>query len=425
MSSAKSNGDRSLSADGGLEWTLLREARADLIGAEYLEAAARAAFDALVCIRAGVRAAPLDQDVPVLDSVAGEIGRAAVAAHSLDLDDVHWPTATHPGSCIWPVALAVGADRGLSMGEVLDAAALGYQVVGRAAHLLGTVHRARFHVTATAGTLGAAVTAARLFGGDDQAELAALLTAGSVIGGSRQALREGADTAAFHRAHAALTGVTAAALGGSSTVRAPLSGSLGFAAATGSTLVEDSLSKAMSPVVAEMSIRSYGVNGFVHTMVEALLALGPVDADQIREVEVRLAAPLIEAGAQLPTTSRRGVAWSIPHVAAMAVTGNLGRSVFRWPLPSHVDDLAGRVSVIAEEASGSHDLSSSVSVLTIDQDWRHASRRVPKGHHTDPLSTGELVERAVSLGAVRNESAGQRLLDQLSLPSAEVPRVLV
>lgn len=86
-------------------------------------------------------------------------------SHALDYDDTHFAHIGHPSVAILPAALALAEQRDLSVPELRDAALIGMEASIRVGLWLGRAHyQAGFHQTATAGTFGAALAAARLLG---------------------------------------------------------------------------------------------------------------------------------------------------------------------------------------------------------------------------------------------------------------------
>ncbi len=87
------------------------------------------------------------------------------ASHALDYDDVNMAFVGHPTVAILPALLAVAEDQGASADALIEAFAAGYDVVCRVGVLVAPAHYAHgFHVTATAGSIGAAAGVARLMG---------------------------------------------------------------------------------------------------------------------------------------------------------------------------------------------------------------------------------------------------------------------
>ena len=136
------------------------------------------------------------------------------SAHSLELDDTHQAGSIHLGVSVFSAALAVAEQVGASGKDFLTASVVGFEVAARLAMALKpTQHYGRgFHPTATCGTFGAAVSAARLLSLSEAQLLSAFGIAGSQTAGSMEFLAEGAWTKRFHPGWAAFSGIHAALL---------------------------------------------------------------------------------------------------------------------------------------------------------------------------------------------------------------------
>ena len=207
------------------------------------------------------------------DGTCGRVAALAMRAHSHDLDDVFWPAGTHIGSIVWPVVLALGAEVGARGQQLLRAARMGYQVAGGTAFLLGAAHARKWHATATAGTVGAAATAAVLLGLDAGMTVAACGHAAAMAGGVGQSVAERSATTAFHRSSAAVTGVLAArfARTGASAPARVLEGPRGLLALIASD--SPGLQEWPDDVLAATSVRLFPVNGFSQGAVSLTAAL--------------------------------------------------------------------------------------------------------------------------------------------------------
>ncbi|TXT15539.1 hypothetical protein VHUM_00042 [Vanrija humicola] len=136
----------------------------------------------------------------------------AGAGHVVEQDDLHNASVVHPATVVFPAAWAVAQARGRSAREFIAASVVGYEVACRAGILLGREHYAVWHVTSTAGTLGAAAAAASLLNLDTEGMLNALGSAGTQTAGLWDFLASAADSKQIHCAHAAGTGVQSAFL---------------------------------------------------------------------------------------------------------------------------------------------------------------------------------------------------------------------
>lgn len=423
-----------MSSDRPLLEGLVAAARNDLAAGavrDWRREVGRSLFDALVCMAAGaLRNDPLvprGELGPALVvgtglrvGLLGAVAANAVAAHRNDLDDVHWPSMTHPGSFIWPAVLASGALEKVPLSRLQEAAALGYQVCGRMAALLGPEHRLRFHVSTTAGTLGVAAAVSATRGLDDYLLVDAMLHACSTLGGTSQALRERSSTSLSHRAVAAVTGTLAALQATTSPpVAAPLTGEHGFCAATGTTLDVSTIDRPMDVVVSAVTVRRHPVTGFAHTLVDAILDAGPYPYGAVDSIEAQVSPLAMALTDPAEPTDASQAAWSLQHAAALAVLGRIERPVLHWPPDPDVVALRSRIHV-REGSYGSSGLGAVGLVRLIDGEEKPFSREVPVGHPADPLSDEALVAKAVRHGVASKIDAAD-LLVQLCNPGDECP----
>ena len=86
----------------------------------------------------------------------------AVAGHSIEYDDVHNSSSSHPGVVMYPAAMAATALAGGDERDLVRAVVIGFEVMCRAGRAADpAAHYARhFHPTGTIGSLGAAAAAA-------------------------------------------------------------------------------------------------------------------------------------------------------------------------------------------------------------------------------------------------------------------------
>ena len=269
-------------------------------------AGGRARFDYLACRLSGLRTAP-----------AG-LANAAAAAFA-DLDDIHWPSVTHPGAIIWAAIDAVGAT-----GDGLwRAAHMGYEVSTRLGEALGPDHRRYWHATATAGTVGAAVAAAVASGRDPVGPAAHAV---SVAGGSSVCIFEYTATRVVHRDHAAAAGVRCARLGQLSAALNCLEHPRGMFAAMGGT-ADALLTVRTQTALEEVSFRRHPTSGFNQAAVDVARDLGPVSEPTVIELVVPGATAALAAFPD-PQDSEHAW-WSCQHAVAVTL---LGRDLATCPV---------------------------------------------------------------------------------------------
>lgn len=133
------------------------------------------------------------------------------AGHALDYDDSNPATMGHPSVCLAPVVLGLGEAIGANGREMLVAFVAGYEAMARVAGLMTSSHYRRgFHGTATMGTFGATIAAARLLGLDAARTRHALGIAGTRASGVRASF--GTMCKPLHAGNAAFTGASSARL---------------------------------------------------------------------------------------------------------------------------------------------------------------------------------------------------------------------
>ena len=136
----------------------------------------------------------------------------AAASHVAEQDDLHNGSVFHPGTVVFPPALAVAQALGRSGAEMLTAAVAGYEVGIRVGEFLGRSHYKVFHTTGTAGTVAAAAAVGRLLNLTSEQMLHAFGSAGTQAAGLWEFLRDAADSKQLHTAKAAANGLMAAYL---------------------------------------------------------------------------------------------------------------------------------------------------------------------------------------------------------------------
>jgi 2-methylcitrate dehydratase PrpD len=136
----------------------------------------------------------------------------AAASHVAEQDDLHNGSVFHPGTVVFPPALAVAQALGRSGAELLTAAVAGYEVGIRVGEFLGRSHYKVFHTTGTAGTVAAAAAVGRLLHLTPEQMLHAFGSAGTQAAGLWEFLRDAADSKQLHTAKAAANGLMSAYL---------------------------------------------------------------------------------------------------------------------------------------------------------------------------------------------------------------------
>ena len=119
----------------------------------------------------------------------------------------------HPGPCIIPAALATAEMSGANGHRLLTAMAAGYEVEARiAGDFIPTTQARGFRCSPVYGTLGAAVTTAKLLGLDEDQTVTALALACTFAGGTTEGPRVSGREMLYHEPNATRSGIMAALL---------------------------------------------------------------------------------------------------------------------------------------------------------------------------------------------------------------------
>ena len=134
-----------------------------------------------------------------------------IASHVLDFDDTHPDVLVHPSGPVAAALLPLAELRASSGAELINAFVAGVEVECRIARaVMPTHYEVGWHITGTAGVIGAAAACARLLGLDEDRTLHALGNAATQAAGLREMF--GSMCKSFHVGRAAQNGLTAALL---------------------------------------------------------------------------------------------------------------------------------------------------------------------------------------------------------------------
>jgi 2-methylcitrate dehydratase PrpD len=162
----------------------------------------------------------LELDGPEESTVVGTYRKVAAAhaafanaiqGYAFDFTDDHNESNSHLSAATIPASLALGEKLGATGKEVVEAVALGAEVVARlGSAFLGKTYYQGFHPTSTCGTFGATVAAARLLKLDVQQTVHSLGIAGSQVGGLMAWNTSGSYTKRLQAGHPAMVGILSA-----------------------------------------------------------------------------------------------------------------------------------------------------------------------------------------------------------------------
>lgn len=367
--------------------------------------------------------------------VTGQTGTArhaallnGTASHTAEFDDIFRDGGYHPASPTISAALAVAQDQDALLEDFQRAVIGGYEVGCRIAIALQPSHYRNWHITATVGTFGAAVSTAMLMRCEAEQIAHALAIATSFAGGHQENLQGKGLTKALHCGHAAEAGVLAglAAAAGITGSFDSLHAPHGYAAATSDSVGNwaaglDGLGE-WTPI-SRMTFKNHGCCGHIFPSLDgirAVRAATPFDAEDIRSIEVSGYAATASICDRMLVESARDARFSLQYcVSALLHLGNV------------------RIDAFTPEALARRDIRASMEKVTVREDKELSAayprrrmarlritlndgtvlehfQRTRKGDPDDPLSDTELIQKFDELAATAlNDSERELVKDQV------------
>jgi 2-methylcitrate dehydratase PrpD len=339
-------------------------------------------------------------------------------AHSLDYDDTHLPSVLHPSAAVVPAALAAAEASGATGRDLLCAVAAGDELVVRIGmagydpELGNSVFFEKgLHATSIAGTLGAALASAMVYGlGEEEIGHAVAISA-SMGAGIIEANRTGGTVKRIHCGWAAHAGVTAAELasGGLTGPPTAFEGRFGFLQAyLDDKSNADALTRALGDnwELSRVFFKPYPANHFTHAGIDAAIRLREegLEVGEIESIELGVAGPVLRTIAQPEDEKARpetgyAAQFSGPFTVATALVGGGGLGVSLDDFTDEVVrdrmklDLASRVRCSADEECDRIFPNQFPAVLRVrlkNGETREARVSHNRGGPENPLSDEEL-----------------------------------
>src|SRR5882762_8050605 len=340
------------------------------------------------------------------------------AAHGVELDDTHQAGSIHLGVVMFSTAIALSEvlpaiDSDLFFSSVIAgyevAARLGIAVQPKYHYALG------FHPTSTCGVFGAAVTAAKLLGLNEEQMLSAVGIAGSMAAGSLEFLADGAWTKRLHPGLAAQNGILAAKLAAEG-FRGPgtiLGGRDGFLSAYSRDSMPELVTQDLGQTfeILRTSIKPHACCRYLQAPIDGLIELATehdIFPEQIERVEVAV----LEAGWPLVCEPQKrkysptnvvDAQFSMPYGAAVALTDRAagldqftGES-FHSPQIKSLMEKVVMIKDIRIEKNFPAEWPAHVQIYLKNGKQFEKFVPYPKGDPENPLSWRELSAKFISL----------------------------
>ncbi|HEY4249824.1 MAG TPA: MmgE/PrpD family protein [Roseomonas sp.] len=343
-----------------------------------------------------------------------------IASHVLDFDDTHDGTLIHPSAPVLSAALALAEWRGASGQDLLLAFLLGVEAACRVGMAISPAHYdAGWHITGTAGAIGAAAASARLLGLD------AARTAWAIGIGATQPVglrvHFGSMVKSFHPGRAAQNGMLAALLAAEGFDAAPdaIEGRRGFAEILAGDFAPERITEGLGTrfEIMRNTYKPFACGLVVHPVIDLCLRLRTEPGfavEQVETVALRVHPLVMDlTGKRAPSSGLEGK-FSVFHAAAVALVDGAGGerefSDARVRDPAVVA-LRGRVEATVDPACRRTE--SEVTITLRDGRRLNAATATPLGSLENPMSDAALGEKFRGLAApVLGADAAARLLGE-------------
>jgi 2-methylcitrate dehydratase PrpD len=286
----------------------------------------------------------LANDATVLGAGQASAAAAAfangVAAHILELDDVHKGSTLHAAAPVISAALAVAEREHVTGHAFTLAVALGYDAALRIGEAVNPSHYRFWHPTGTAATFGAAAAAGSLLRLTTAQMLDALGTAGTQAAGLWEFNADGAMSKHLHPGKAAFNGVLAADLArlGFTGATRILEGARGFFRATAATADPTRITGELGQrwKITENCYKLHSCCAHTHTAIDVALEmrerrgwLAPHALDAIASIDLETYGAGYEIVKDVDPTTPYRAKFSLAYcVAAALLEGRVGLEQF-------------------------------------------------------------------------------------------------
>ena len=343
----------------------------------------------------------------------------AFNSHVIELDDGHRFCMAHLEAPILPAVLAAAEATGIGGKALLQAICVGYEAAVRVGCAIQPGHRGRgFHVTGTAGTIGAAMGVAAVLGCNPAEMKGALAAAVTSMAGVLEIQEDGSQLKPYNAAKAAITGL-AAGYQSRTGFCGPddiLCGKRGLLCFT-DKVAQDCLTAPLSaPFEIEGIYRKpYASCRHTHAPIDAALRIRDraYQADEVDEVIVYTHKMAINGHDHVRIQGATSAKMSIPFsVAVSMVTGKAGMDEFTAAYTEDANVLALTEKIKVEEdpeltALVPNKRAARVLIRLKDGTSKELQIDYPKGEPENPLSEADMEEKFYSLAVFGGKTTQQ------------------
>jgi len=333
--------------------------------------------------------------------------------HYLDMDDGEKASISHPGTVIFPAALAISQVKNCKGSQLIEAVVLGYEVICRLGSAMQPSHQTvrGFHTTGTCGTIGAAVSAAKLLGLNKLQIVNAIGLAALQASGLLEVMNTGGMSKSFQAGKAAACGVLSALMAseGMEGPSTALDGPKGFINAMADNVQISLVSENLGTPdrILNVYFKFHAACGLVHSSIDALLELKEqyqFELNDIRQIVLKVQSYAAEVvGINKEPKTAQGMKFSLPMNAGLVLVFG-DASPMRYTEENlkntSVKHVAKLTKVFADKELDTTFpiLRSSVAIVKL-KSGKIIQKRIDaaKGHPENPATDKDIVEKYLSL----------------------------
>lgn len=341
-----------------------------------------------------------------------------ISSHTFDFDDTHLKTVIHPAGPVASALLPLAELKGLSGAAVIDALIIGIDVACRIGNCIYPSHYDQgWHITGSAGMLGAAAACARLLRLDVQQTMMALGIAASQPTGLREQF--GTMTKSLHPGAAAQTGLMAALMaqqGFTASSRA-LEAPRGFIQVIAPKFNWNEITDGLGTrfEISYNTYKPFACGVVSQPSMDACVQLNQqgIKASDIASLNLKVHPLVLELMGKTAPRTGLEAKFSVYHCCAVAlIYGQAGLSEFSDALVNQPEVLALRDKVHATVTEGIGEASADVTAILQEGRQIHIVVEHAIGSLERPMSDADLAAKFHSQAdALLGPAKAQALLD--------------
>lgn len=328
------------------------------------------------------------------------------ASHIVELDDIHKASIIHAATVVIPAALALAEWKNRNGKDLLLAVVLGYEICYRIGEAVTPSHYYYWHNTATCGTFGAAITAAKLLNLSENQIVHALGSAGTQAAGLWEFIEDGAMSKQLHPGKAAMNGVYSALLAekGFTGASKILEGRRGFFEAMSETYDVNKVTEGLGNgfKITENSFKVHASCRHTHHVMDLAIDLmenEPLNLQSIEKIRVKTYKVALDITDNINPQSIYAAKFSIQFCTALAlVKKSGGLDDFNEETLNHlgIRSLMNKIEVSIEPTIHQlypHQWGAKLEIDLVNGHQITKATSFPKGDPENPLTEQEYVKK--------------------------------